>query len=72
MLFDLIPKYCGRASATFKYISASTVPSCVQGKYLLGIAAWSLLSLGCLYLRWLSVADKAVGSTSASELPQDI
>lgn len=72
MLFDLIPKYCGRASTTFKCISASTGPSCIQVKYLLGIAAWPQLSLGCSYLKRLSVADRTVGSTSASELPQDI
>ena len=68
MLFDLIPKCCGRASTTFKCISTS----CVQVKYFLGVAAWPLLSLGCSNLRRLSVADKAVGSTSASEPPQDV
>lgn len=70
--FDLIPKYSGRAPTTFKCVFASTGSSYIQAKHLPGIAAWHPPSLGCLYLRQLSVADKAVGSTSTLGLPQDI
>lgn len=72
MLFDLIPKYCGRTSTTFKGISTDTGLSCTQVKYLQGIATWPPPSLGFLNLKRLHVADKAVSSTSASEPPQDI